>query len=346
MLNHSELRNIELPTVVCADRFFMTANALTILESAGRILWLNCQTEDELAQEVRKENAKVIISEYFKISSKIVNASRALKGIVVWGIGYDHVDVEAASSRGIFVANTRGSNSESVAEHVFAFILNLSRKLNWADTFVREGRWVTKEETGLPSEIGSHDLYGKTLGIVGLGAIGSVVARIAQGLNMKVLAYDPYVNVEVAKKSETELVALDRLLRDSDYVSLHTVLTEETRGMIGGKELEQMKPTAYLINASRGAIVDEKALVEALKLGKIAGAALDVFQDEPIDPRNPLLALPNVVVSPHCAGNSAEAMDATSLMVSEEAVEILQDKVPKNIVNKLQLARNRYLIPR
>jgi D-3-phosphoglycerate dehydrogenase len=321
----------------------MTDDALRMLESAGRILWSDCKNENELIQVVREAKAKVIISEYFRISSQIVNASTALRGVVVWGIGYDHVDVGAASSRGIYVANTRGSNSESVAEHVWAFVISLSRRLPWANTFVHEDRWATKEETGLPVELESHDLYGKTIGIVGLGSIGSIVARIAQGFNMKVLAYDPYLKAEVAEKKGAELVSLDRLLQDADYVTLHTVLTDKTKGMIGKKELEQMKPTACLINASRGAVVCEKDLIEALRERKIAGAGLDVFQDEPIDSRNPLLGLPNVIVSPHCAGNSEEAMHTTSLMVSEETVEILRDEVPKNLVNKFQLEKNGYL---
>jgi len=321
----------------------MTDEAMRDLESEGKVIRADCKSEDELVEKVRDDNAKVVISEYFKITGQVMDASPFLKGVVVWGIGYDHVDVEAASERGIYVANTRGSNAESVAEHALALMLSLSRKLLRTDAFVRKGGWVSREEAGLPHELIAQDLYGKTLGIVGLGAIGSRVARIAHGLNMRVLAYDPYVSIEAAKERGAESVGLEKLLRESDFVTLHVVLTEETRGMLRTRELNLMKPTAYLINASRGPIIDEEALIRALREKKIAGAGLDVFIKEPIDLENPLLKFDNVVVTPHCAGNSEEALRATALMVSQEAVRILRDEVPKNLVNRPQLLKRGYL---
>lgn len=333
----------ELPAIICADRFYMTDEAMRNFENIGKVIWADCKNEDELIETVRNANAKVIISEYFKITGRVMDASQLLKGVVVWGIGYDHVDVEAASERGIYVANTRGSNAESVAEHVFAVMLDLSRKLLRTDAFVREGGWVSREEAGLPHELRAHDLYGKTLGIVGFGAIGSRVARIARGFNMRVLAYDPYVSVEAAKEKGAELVDLEKLLRESDFVTLHVVLTEETKRIINTRELAFMKPTAYLINASRGPVIDEEALISTLKKKKIAGAGLDVFTKEPIDLGNPLLKFDNVVVTPHCAGNSKEALKATSLMVSQEALRILGDEIPKNLVNRSQLFERGYL---
>lgn len=333
----------ELPAIICADRFYMTDEAMRNLENIGKVMWADCKNEDEMVETVRNVNAKVVISEYFKITDRVMDASQVLKGIVVWGVGYDHVDVEAASERGIYVANTRGSNAESVAEHVFALMLSLSRKLLGTDAFVRKGGWVSREEAGLPHELMAQDLYEKTLGIVGFGAIGSRVARIAHGFNMRVLAYDPYVRVEAAKEGGAELVDLEKLLMESDFVTLHVVLTEETRGMISTKELNLMKPTAYLINASRGPVIDEEALIRALKRKKIAGVGLDVFAKEPIDLGNPLLKFENVVVTPHCAGNSEEALRATSLMVSQEVMRILRDKIPKNLVNRQQLIKRGYL---
>jgi D-3-phosphoglycerate dehydrogenase len=321
----------------------MTDEAIRALESTGKVMWADGEGEDELIEKVRNANAKVVMSEYFKITSRVMDASQVLKGIVVWGVGYDHVDVEAASERGIYVANTRGSNAESVAEHAFALMLGLSRKLLRTEAFVRKGGWVSREEAGLPHELIAHDLSEKTLGIVGLGAIGSRVARIAHGFNMRVLAYDPYVSVEAAKEKRVKLIGLEKLLMESDFVTLHMVLTEETKCMIGTRELNLMKPTAYLINASRGPIVDAEALVRALREKKIAGAGLDVFTKEPIDLENPLLKLDNVVVTPHCAGNSEEALKATSMMVSQEAVRILHDEVPRNLVNRSQLIERGYL---
>jgi len=321
----------------------MTGEAIRALESTGKVAWADCKSEDELVEKVCNTNAKVVMSEYFKITGRVMDASHVLKGIVVWGVGYDHVDVEAASERGIYVANTRGSNAESVAEHVFALMLDLSRKLLRTEAFVRKGGWVSREEAGLPHELTAQDLYEKTLGIVGLGAIGSCVARIAHGFNMRVLAYDPFVGVEAAKEKRVELIGLEKLLMESDFVTLHVVLTEETKGMIGARELNLMKPTAYLINASRGPIVDEEALIRALREKKIAGAGLDVFTKEPIDLKNSLLKLDNVVVTPHCAGNSEEALRATSMMVSQEAVRILRGEVPRNLVNRSQLIERGYL---
>ena len=325
--------------VIGADRFFMTDQAIKKINASGLLIWADSKTGEDLAERVRQTNAKVIISEYFKITDRVMTAAPNLKGVVVWGVGYDHVDVNAASERGIYVANTRGSNSESVAEHVFAFILNLSRKLMQSDAFVRKGEWTSREEAGLPRELTSHDLYRKTLGIVGFGHIGTLVARIARGFNMRVLASDPYVAAEFVKENSAELVDLQTVLRESDFITLHVVLTDETRNLIGTRELNLMKPTACLVNASRGAVVDEAALVEALRNKKIGGACLDVFSKEPIDLSNPLLEFNNVVMTPHCAGNSEEALATTAMMVSEETVRILRDEVPKNLVNRSQLLR-------
>jgi D-3-phosphoglycerate dehydrogenase len=185
-LNFLASEGKDIPTVVCADRFYMTDKAIKILESAGKMIWADCEREDDLIEKIREANAKVVISEYFKITGRVMDASKALKGVVVWGVGYDHVDVEAASKRNIYLANTRGSNAESVAEHAFALMLSLSRKLLRTNAFVRKGGWISREEAGLPHELLAQDLYGKTLGIVGLGAIGSRVARIAHAFKMEI----------------------------------------------------------------------------------------------------------------------------------------------------------------
>lgn len=336
-MSHFSSKSEKLPAVVCADRFYMDSKAMRTLETAGNVIWADCKDERELVEKVRDTNARVIISEYFKITERIMGASPALEGIVVWGVGYEHVDVDAASASGLYVVNTPGSNAESVAEHTFGLLLSLSRRLFQTDAFVRKGGWVSREEARLPHELRARDLYGKTLGIIGIGAVGSRVARIAHSFNMRVLAFDPYVSAGVARERGAELADLEKLLRESDFVTLHVVLTEETEGMIGAEELNLMKPTAYLFNASRGPVIDEKALISALKERKIAGAGLDVFDEEPIDLGNPLLEFDNVIVTPHCAGNSEEALRSTSLMVSEEVVRILHNQAPKNLVNRSQL---------
>ena len=326
------------------DRFYMTAEALEKFRNVGDFIWADCRNEYELIQKIRENNPRIIISEYFQISEKAMAASESLRGVVAWGVGYDHVDVEAASKRGIYVANTRGSNAESVAEHAFSLILALSRRIVVLDNFVKTGRWSTREESGIPSSWFPVDLYGKILGIIGFGAIGSRVARIASGFGMRIIVFDPYLTTQDPRLNGIQLVGLKQLLKESDFVTVHVSLNKETRGMIGEKELNLMKHTAYLINTSRGPVVDEGALVAAITKGKIAGAGLDVFENEPIEPDNPLLGFDNVVLSPHIAGGSVEALNATALTVSEEAIRILNGQVPKNLVNKSELEKNGYLV--
>lgn len=256
---------------------------------------------------------------------------------MVWGVGYDHVDVNAASERGIFVANTSGSNAESVAEQAFSFILALSKRLLKADAFVKGGGWTGLEESSLPTSLVGNDLYGKTLGIIGLGSIGRRVARIGHGFNMRILAYDPYVTNETAKNVGVELGPLHKVLEEADYVTIHTVLSEETRGLVSAKELSSMKPTTYLINTSRGPIVNQRALIDALASKRIAGVALDVFEAEPIGKDNPLLRMSNVITTPHYAGSSREALEATSMRVSEEVTRMVRGEMPLSLVNSRQL---------
>ena len=189
----------DLPSVLCADHFYMTEKAIEMLKSNSKLVLATSASREKLIEQAKKSNAQVIIAEYFPITSEVIAASQALKGVVVWGVGYDHINVEAASKRGVYVANTRGSNAESVAEHVFSLLLSLSRKLPQNDAFVRRGNWTSREESGLPTKLRSHDLLNKTLGIIGLGAIGTRVERIAQGFNMRTLAYDPFVRADISK---------------------------------------------------------------------------------------------------------------------------------------------------
>lgn len=338
------VKDRQLPIVLCADHFYMNEEAIRTLKSAGEVVWAECANEEAMISKAESLKPKVIISEYFRITGRIMDAAMPnLRGIVAFGVGYDHIDVDAASERGIYVANAAGANAESVAEHTFALILCLMRKICHLDNFVRSGKWVKREETGIPERFVPRDLEGKTIGIIGLGAIGRRVARIARGFNMRVLGYSPRTTPETAREIGVELVDLETLLKESDIVTLHVPLTEETRGMIGYRELCLMKPTAYLINTSRGPVLDEEALIRALEEGKIAGAGLDVFSKEPISPENPLLKFDNVVVTPHCAGGSREALDMTALVVSEEAVRILRDQVPRNLVNRAKLIERGFL---
>lgn len=325
------------PKIVCADHFYMTPKAIGVLKKVGEVVWSEAESEDEFIQEVAE--ARVIISEYVRITSQILDAAKKLRGVVVWGVGYDHVDVDAASKRGIYVVNTRGSNAESVAEQTFAFILALSRRLLKATRFVSSGRWTSLEEASLPSCLIGNDLYGKILGIIGLGNIGRRVARIAKGFNMQILVYDPYLPKGIAQKIGVKLCSLHDVVSKADYVTIHTVLSNETQGLLGAKEIALMKPTAYLINTSRGPVVDQKALVKALAKESIAGAALDVYESEPLDKMHPLAKIVNVILTPHYAGNSKEALETTSMRVSEEVSRLVKGELPLNVVNRRQLQK-------
>jgi D-3-phosphoglycerate dehydrogenase len=216
------------------------------------------------------------------------------------GIGVDNIDVEAASKRGIVVMNTPGGNNVTTAEHAITLLLAMARNIPQAVSSLRGGKWERNKFTGV-------EVFGKTLGVVGVGNIGSVVADRAQGLKMKVVAYDPFLTAEAAARAGIELVPLDELLARSDFISVHTPLTAETRGLLGREAFAKMKKGVRIVNCARGGIVDEAALAEALRDGRLGGAGLDVFGQEPIAADNPLLDLPNTMLTPHSAGPTWES---------------------------------------
>lgn len=308
-----------------------------MLEEQKKIL---CEyAEVKIARSTREENlidevkdVDVLMVVYAKITGKIINSAEKLKGIVRYGIGVDNVDVEAATKRKIPVANVPDYGIGSVADHTLALLLSLNRKIVVADCIVKKGEWGVW--TTPSSKLKGFDLENKILGLIGIGRIGSAVANRAKGFGMKVVAYDPYVTREVAGKLGIELVDLATLLKNADFISIHTPLTPETHGMIGERELRMMKKTAYIINTARGPIIQESALYKALKEGWIAGAGLDVYEKEPPDPNNPLLKLENVIATPHIAYYTEEAIRRLAISAAEEAVRILQGQLPKNLVNK------------
>lgn len=286
--------------------------------------------EDNLIVEAR--DADIIMVVYARITERIINSATKLRGIVRYGIGVDNIDLKAASRRRIPVANVPDYCIGTVADHAFALLLALNRKLLLADNIVRTGNWGAW--TSPSPKLMGVDLEGKTLGLIGIGKIGSAVAARAKGFGMKVIAYDPYIPKEVAERLGIELVNLETLLKSADFVSVHSPLTNETRGMIGERELKLMKKTAYIINTARGPIIQEEALYKALKNGWIAGAGLDVYTKEPPDRDNPLFKLENVVLTPHIAYYTQEAIWRLEMTAVEEAIRILQGQLPKNLVNK------------
>jgi len=284
-------------------------------------------SEDDLAREISDVDVVVITSQH-RITRNVIERAVKLRAIVKYGArpGSDNVDLAAANTRGILVAYTPGANSDSVAEFTVALILALAKRL--PDIIWRVGRHAWRDASCLGLE-----LTGKTAGIVGLGNIGFKVAQKVSNLEMRVLASDPYVSAEKAHLARATLIALDELLGESDVVSLHAQLTQETRLMIGKRELGLMKHTAYLVNTARGGLVDEKALFEALRDRRIAGAALDVFETEPPSPDNPLLTLDNVILTPHIASWTADALRKEAFMAVEEVKRILTGSRPLNLAN-------------
>ncbi|MEM3703977.1 MAG: C-terminal binding protein, partial [Candidatus Bathyarchaeia archaeon] len=281
---------------------------------------------------VEAEDADILMVVYAKITEKIINSAVKLKGIVRYGIGVDNIDLKAASKRRIPVANVPDYCIGTVADHTFALLLALNRKLLLADNALRSGKWGAW--TSPSAKFMGADLEGKTLGLIGIGKIGAAVAARAKGFGMKIIAHDPYIQKEVAEKLGIELVNLETLLKNADFVSVHCPLTNETYGMIGEKELKLMKKTAYIINTARGPIIQEKALHKALKNGWIAGAGLDVYEKEPPEIDNPLFKLENVVLTPHIAYYTQEAIWRLEMTAVDEAIRILQGQLPRNLVNK------------
>ena len=266
-----------------------------------------------------------------KIDEEIINAGKNLKVISQVAVGYDNIDVEAASKRGIVVTNTPGVLTETTADFAWTLLMATARRVVEADKYIRRGDW--KVPWDLLMFLG-QDVWGKTLGIIGLGRIGSAVAKRGKAFNMRVIYYDMRRNEEREKELGVEFVDLETLLKEADFVSIHVPLFPSTRHLISEKELKMMKPTAHLINTSRGPVVDGKALYKALKDGWIRGAALDVHEKEPIEMDNPLLTLDNVVLAPHIASASVETRTKMAIMAAENLVTALKGKVPPNIVNR------------
>lgn len=264
------------------------------------------------------------------MSREVIGAARKLKVIGKHGVGTDNIDIPAATERGIIVCNTPEANSEGVAELALMLMLAISRRLVECDAFVRAGQWSGKDE------LTGHELVGKTLSIVGIGRIGARLAHMCQAaLDMKVYAYDPYVSREaMAARGITKVETVDELMPVADFVSIHTPLTTATRGIVGARQFDLMKRSAYLINTSRGPVVDEAALIEALRQGKIAGAGLDVFEVEPPSADNPLLKMSNVILLPHMGGTSYESMRNMATHSAADILAVLRGDRPRYPLNK------------
>jgi D-3-phosphoglycerate dehydrogenase len=275
-------------------------------------------SEERLVERIGAAEVVLNIRASSKFTGRAFAACPRLRLISVWGTGTDHVDLAAAARHGVAVTNTPGVSAISIAEHALALLLAVARRIPQLDAATRRGEWPRGE---------SVEIHGKTCGIVGLGAIGRQFANIAAGIGMHVIAW----TMHPRPAPGVEFVELDDLYRSSDVVSIHLRLSPVTEGFIGPRQLALMKPTAILINTARGAIVDEAALIDALAAGRIAGAGLDVFSAEPLPAGHPLARLPNVVITPHCAGITPEALEAGLRMAVDNIWEFLAGR-PAHVV--------------
>jgi D-3-phosphoglycerate dehydrogenase len=315
---------VEIRKVLVSDP--LSSKGLEILGKAKDLTFdLKPGLSPEELKKIIPDYDGIIIRSETKLKGDIIEAGKRLKVIGRAGIGLDNVDLPAATKKGIVVMNTPQENAIAAAEHTIAMILSVSRKIPQATGSMKAGKWEKKRFMGV-------ELYNKTLGLIGIGVIGTIVADRARGLKMKVIGYDPYLSKEVAEKKAVDLVSLDELLARSDFISIHTPLTDETRSLIDKKAFRKMKEGVILVNCARGGIVNEHDLYDAIKKGKVAGAALDVFEKEPAI-GNPLVELEEVISTPHLGAATEEAQENVAIAVAQQMVDFFTLGEARNAIN-------------
>jgi D-3-phosphoglycerate dehydrogenase len=287
-------------------------------------------SRDALLAKVAEADALVIRSAH-KIDAEVLAAAPKLKIIARAGVGVDNVDIPEATRRGIVVVNTPDGNTVSTAEHTLGLMLALARHIPEGDQSMRAGRWDRKLYTGV-------ELRGKTLGIVGFGRIGRAVAKRAAAFEMTLIAYDPFVTADAAAAVGVEMVSLDDIWQRSDFITLHSLITPETKELINAGNLAKTKPGVRIVNAARGALVDEAALADAIRSGHVAGAALDVFAEEPPPAENPLVGLAGVIHTPHLAASTEDAQIVVAVDAARLVIDALANGEYHNVVNPAVLA--------
>jgi D-3-phosphoglycerate dehydrogenase / 2-oxoglutarate reductase len=311
-----------VPRILVADP--LAEDGLERLRRAGEVTVASKLQEAELVRRIPEFDALVVRSET-RVTAPVLEAGRRLRVVGRAGVGVDNIDVPAATRKGIIVVNAPRGNVVAAAEHAIALLMSLARWVPQADASVKRGEWTRAKFVGT-------EIRGKTLGVIGLGNVGSEVAKRAHALEMQVVAYDPVVSVERAEQLNVELVTLNDLLGRSDFVTVHVPLVDANRNLIGAPELALMKPSAHLVNTSRGGIVDETALYDALHSDRLAAAASDVFETEPAG-NNPLFTLPNFVATPHIGASTVEAQVSVAFDVAEEVAAVLAGDLPRFAVN-------------
>lgn len=303
----------------------ISPKCIEILKKAG--------LEVDVKPGMKPEDLKACIGRYHgliirsatRVTSEIINAASTLKVVGRAGSGLDNVDKVAATKKGIVVMNTPGSNTITTAEHTIALMVAMARQIPLATISMKAGKWEKKRFMGI-------EIFNKTLGIIGIGNIGGQVAKRAQGLSMNVIAYDPFLSEEKARAMGVEKVSLQDLFKRSDFITIHTPLTSDTKNMINKETIGMMKNGVRIVNCARGGIINEKDLYDALVEGKVAGAALDVFEKEPPE-NNPLLTLDNVIATPHLGASTKEAQENVAVAVAEQVVDYLINNTIRNAVN-------------
>jgi D-3-phosphoglycerate dehydrogenase len=310
--------------VLVSDK--LSDQGVRILKEAGLTVDVNTTlTPQELLAAIPQYEGLVVRSAT-KVTKEVLAAAARLKVVGRAGSGLDNVDLAEATRRGVVVMNTPGGNTITTAEHTIALLLSMVRMIPQATASTKSGRWEKNRFLGM-------ELYNKVLGVVGMGQIGGHVARLAQGLLMQVIAYDPYLSAEAARKAGVEQVTLEELYRRADIITVHVPLTPETTGLINADSFKQMKTGVRIVNCARGGIVDETALYDALVSGKVAGAALDVFEKEPVDTEHPLLKLDGVVCTPHVGAATTEAQEQVAVAVAEQIADYLVRGIIRNAAN-------------
>ena len=298
--------------------YFRKQAGFEVIEAYG-------SSPEKILELVKDVHAIAVRSET-KITKAVLAAAPLLKVVGRAGVGVDNVDVEAATDRGVIVMNTPGGNSVATAELTFTHMLCGARPVPQAAASMKSGAWDKKSFSGT-------ELFRKTLGIVGLGRIGGEVAKRAVAFGMRVLAYDPYLAPSRAKAMQVEVATLDEILAQADYITVHMPLTEETKHMIDEAAFAKCKKGLRIFNCARGGIIKESALIEALKTGQVAGAGLDVFENEPLAKDSPLRSMPNVILTPHLGASTAEAQESVGIEVAEQITDVLKGGVIRNAVN-------------
>ena len=319
-------RTVISPTVRILVSDPIAADGVERLRAAGEVEVATGLSPEELKRRIADVDALVVRSET-KVTAEVLDAARRLRVVGRAGVGVDNIDLDAATRHGVLVLNAPTGNTIAAAEHTVGMMLALARNIARADASMHEGRWDRKAFMGT-------ELREKTLGLLGLGKIGFEVARIAsQGLKMRVIADDPLVTPERAEQAGAELVDFGTLLAESDFLSVHVPLNDKTRGVVGAAELARMKKGARLINVARGGIIDEQALADAVREGHIGGAAIDVFTKEPALPENPLLTVPELLLTPHLGASTTEAQVNVATDVADQIVQYLGGGGPRYAVN-------------